>query len=253
MNRIAKVIAAAGVCSRRDAEALIVAGRVSVDGKVIASPALNVSGANVIKVDGKKISAAARPVLYAYNKPAGIVVSHKDERGRPSVFDKLPAEYGRLISIGRLDLNSEGLLLLTNSGEVQRAFETSDVPRVYRVRVRGLAKQSVFDKLAAGCVIEGVRYKPIEVEVEKAGATNSWFRVVLREGKNREIRRVLGHFGFEVSRLIRVSYGDIELGDLKPGEIRIVEKANVSEQKRAERRPHAGQRALRHRSPARRS
>ncbi|MDR1008745.1 MAG: rRNA pseudouridine synthase [Rickettsiales bacterium] len=218
--RIAKAIADSGLCSRRDAEKMIAEGRVRVNGAPIATPALNTAPTDKIEVDSKPIAHPDKPRLFAYHKPAGLVVSHRDEQGRDTVFNALPKEYGRLLSVGRLDLNSEGLLLLTNSGELQRALEKGDFERVYKVRVRGLARQSVFDKLARGITVDGIKYRPITVEVEKAGATNSWFKVVLREGKNREIRKVFSALGYDVNRLIRTSYAGMELGDLKAGEVK---------------------------------
>ncbi|MDR0367238.1 MAG: rRNA pseudouridine synthase [Rickettsiales bacterium] len=227
-KRIAKAIADAGVCSRRDAEKLVLAGKVSANGERVPSPAFNVEDADEISIDGKALPLAAPVRLYAYHKPAGLVVSHRDERGRESVFDRLPSSCGRLLSVGRLDINSEGLLLLTNSGTAQRMLEKGDFPRVYRVRMRGLAKQFLFDKLARGMTVGGIRYKPIHAEIESAGATNTWLRMTLREGKNREIRRALGVLGHEVSRLIRVSYAGIELGDLRPGELREVNMPDIA-------------------------
>lgn len=216
-ERIAKVIARSGFCSRRDAEKIILEGRVKVDGEKINSPALNVLDEK-ITIDGKPISSKEASRLFLYHKPVGLVTSHKDEQGRATVFESLPKNLPRLISVGRLDLNSEGLLLLTNDGELARELElpSSNLKRVYRVRVFG--KLPNFASLQNGIEIEGVRYDKIDVKVEKQSA-NSWLQVTLWEGKNREIRRVMAHFGLEVSRLIRISYGDYKLGNLKVGEV----------------------------------
>jgi len=219
-ERIAKIIAAAGVCSRRDAEKMILAGRVKVDGVVITSPALNIT-AQTITIDDAPLNATTPPRLFRYYKPLGLVTTHKDEQGRKTVFESLPADMPRVVSIGRLDLNSEGLLLLTTSGELARKFElpSSNYERVYRVRIYGRADLKPLQTLKDGIEIDGMRYSGIKVEVEKQGATNAWLRMTLHEGKNREIRRVLAAFGLEVNRLIRIKYGDYELGKLLPGEV----------------------------------
>ena len=225
-QRIAKFIAASGLCSRRDAEKLIGEARVKISGKTIASPAINVTD-EIVEVDGKIISDISETQLYIYNKPVGLIVTNRDEKGRKTIFDDLNNSYPdlpRLISVGRLDLNSEGLLLLTNNGELARELElpSNNYERVYRVRVFGELPN--FTPLLDGITIDGVRYGKVEVEVESDGkGKNSWLRVVLHEGKNREIRRIMNHFGLQVNRLIRISYGKYELGDLKPGEIREVE------------------------------
>jgi 23S rRNA pseudouridine2605 synthase len=222
INRIAKVIAAAGVASRREVERMILDGRVKVNGVVISSPALNVSASDKISVDGREIKAPNELRLYIYHKPVGLVVSHHDPEGRKTIFETLPREYGRLVSVGRLDLNSEGLLLLTNSGEFQRFMESPDngFERVYDVRARGVPTKGDIKKLERGVSVDGVDYGAIDLRVMKTMASNSWLRVVLREGKNREIRKTLNSIGLEVNRLIRVSYAGIKLGDLKPGEVR---------------------------------
>ena len=218
-DRIAKVIARAGLASRRDAEKMILAGRVRVNGGTVLSPARNVGAGDTIEVDGKPLAAAQDTRLYIYHKKAGLTTTHKDENGRRTVFETLPKEYGRLVSVGRLDLNSEGLLLLTNDGEFQRFMETGGFERVYRVRVRGVPGAADIAKLARGVSVDGVRYGPIEVSVERVMATNSWLVVKLREGKNREIRRALESLGYKVARLIRISYAGIELRNLEPGGI----------------------------------
>jgi 23S rRNA pseudouridine2605 synthase len=218
-ERIAKVIAASGACSRRDAEKIIMEGRVKVSGKLINSPALNVTDEE-ITIDDILITKPAKARMFKYYKPVGLVTTHKDEHGRPTVFESLPTNMPRVISVGRLDLNSEGLLLLTTSGEVAREFElpSSNLERVYRVRVYGNVNMDELKQLKKGIEIDGIRYGSVDVTAEKI-AVNSWLRVSIREGKNREVRKVLAHFGLEVSRLIRIRYGEYELGDLQPGEV----------------------------------
>ena len=234
-NRIAKIIARSGICSRRDAERKILAGEVSVNGKIIESPALNVSNDDVITVNGKQIAKPDETKLFIYYKPVGLITSHKDGQGRKTVFESIPNKYGRLVSIGRLDLNSEGLLLLTNDGEFQRFMEspTNEFERVYRVRIRGIITKDDIQKLKNGIVIDGIKYKRIEVIPEKNQTSNSWVIVKLHEGKNREIRRTMENLGYQVNRLIRISYAGLELRSLKPGEIyetkipkKILEKFN---------------------------
>ncbi|MFM9889270.1 MAG: pseudouridine synthase [Rickettsiales bacterium] len=231
-QRIAKIIAAAGVCSRRDAERLIGQGRVAVNGKTLDTPATLVTAADRIEVDGVVIGQTpTRTRLWVYHKPAGLVVSHRDEQGRDTVFDHLPANFPRVVSVGRLDLSSEGLLLLTTDGGFARQLELPDnaLERVYRVRVRGVPSDKHLYMLSNGLEIEGVRYQPIHVvaEAEKDGR-NQWLTLTLTEGKNREIRRIFEHFDYPVSRLIRTAYGPFELADLKPGNAREVPHAQVN-------------------------
>lgn len=223
-ERIAKVLARAGVCSRRDAERMILEGRVSVDGKRLDSPAVNVVPAQRVLVDGKPLPAAEPPRLWCYHKKKGLMTSHKDPEGRPTVFEKLPAELPRVISIGRLDFNSEGLLLLTNDGELARRLELPETGwmRRYRVRVYGTAEPAKLGVLAKGVTIEGVHYGPITAVVDNQERSNAWLTVGLREGKNREVRRVLEHVGLPVNRLIRIAYGPFQLGNLEPGQVREV-------------------------------
>ena len=239
-NRIAKIIARSGICSRRDAERKILAGEVLVNGKVIESPALNVSEDDEIIVDGKKISKPESTKLFMYYKPNGLITSHKDGQGRPTVFESIPKEFGRLLSVGRLDLNSEGLLLLTNDGEFQRFMESpaNEFERIYRVRIRGSITKEDIQKLRNGITVDGVRYKQIDVTPEKNQTSNSWVIVKLHEGKNREIRRTMESLGYQVNRLIRISYAGLELRNLKPGETyevkipkKILEKFNEYKKK----------------------
>ncbi len=223
-QRIAKFMAAAGLCSRRDAERWIAEGRVSVNGEVLASPATLVSNEDVVVVDGKAVTldASETPRLFVYHKPAGLVTTHHDPEGRPTVFEHLPRDLPRVISIGRLDLDSEGLLLLTTSGALARAMElpANAQSRVYRVRVRGTPMETHLAQLERGVKVDGTQYQPIDVAVEKEkSGRNQWLKLTLREGKNREIRRIFEHFDLPVSRLIRVSYGDFDLQDLEPEEV----------------------------------
>lgn len=219
-ERIAKVIARAGLCSRRDAERWIADGRVSVNGKTLETPAFTVGPKDVVAVDGKPLPAAEAPRLFLYHKPPGLVTTARDEQNRPTVFAKLPPGLPRVISVGRLDLNSEGLLLLTNDGGLARYLElpANAWERRYRVRVHGTVKAGDLARLARGVTVEGVKYGPIDARIERAQTgANVWLAVALKEGKNREIRRVMAHLGLQVSRLIRTAYGPFQLGDLAPG------------------------------------
>ncbi|HKV46955.1 MAG TPA: pseudouridine synthase [Candidatus Acidoferrales bacterium] len=219
-QRIAKVIARAGLCSRRDAERWIFDGRVRVNGIVLETPAFTVGPADTILVDGKPLPPVEAPRLFLYHKPAGLVTTARDEKNRPAVFDNLPPGLPRVVSVGRLDLNSEGLLLLTNDGGLARYLElpSNSWKRRYRVRVHGTVKLAALAKLARGITVEGMKYGPIEaaIEREQTGA-NAWLTVTLQEGKNREIRKVMAHLALQVNRLIRTGYGSFELGDLAPG------------------------------------
>jgi 23S rRNA pseudouridine2605 synthase len=231
-ERIAKLLARAGVCSRRDAERWIAEGRVSVNGEVLRSPAVNVGNDNEIRVDGKPLPAPERPRLWRYHKPAGLVTSHRDDKGRPTVFDALPKELPRLISIGRLDLNSEGLLLLTNDGGLSRRLELPSTGwlRRYKVRVHGAVEPGRLAALEKGITIDGVAYGPIRATLEREQGSNAWIALALREGKNREVRRVLEHLGLQVTRLIRLSYGPFQLGNLARGLVDEVPKKVLAEQ-----------------------
>jgi 23S rRNA pseudouridine2605 synthase len=219
-ERIAKVIARAGLCSRRDAERWILDGRVSVNGQIVTTPAFTVTPDDKIVVDGKPLPAVEAPRLFLYHKPPGLVTSARDEKNRATVFDNLPPGLPRVISVGRLDLNSEGLLLLTNDGGLARYLElpANSWKRRYRVRVHGTVKRAALLQLAQGVTVEGLHYGPIEAVMEQAQRnSNVWLVVTLKEGKNREIRKVMSHLGLQVSRLIRTAYGPFQLGDLPPG------------------------------------
>jgi 23S rRNA pseudouridine2605 synthase len=230
--RIAKAMARAGLCSRRDAERWIADGRVSVNGQVIRSPALDVSPADKVLVDGKPLQGAEPAKLWRYHKPRGLVTTHRDPEGRETVFDKLPANLGRVISIGRLDVTSEGLLLITNDGALARHLELPATGwlRRYRVRAHGRITQAALDRLKDGIAVEGVKYGPIEAVLDKEQGANVWLTISLREGKNREVRKVLGALGLDVNRLIRISYGPFQLLDLPPGVVEPVRRRVLIEQ-----------------------
>jgi 23S rRNA pseudouridine2605 synthase len=219
-ERIAKVIARAGLCSRRDAERWIVAGRVSVNGKTLETPAFTVGPGDKVVVDGKPLPAPEATRLFLYHKPPGLVTTAHDENDRPTVFANLPRGLPHVVSVGRLDLNSEGLLLLTNDGGLARFLElpANAIERRYRVRVHGAVRAADLANLARGVTVEGVKYGPIaaKLEREQTGA-NVWLTVTLKEGKNREIRKVMAHLGLQANRLIRTAYGPFQLGDLPPG------------------------------------
>ncbi len=222
-ERVAKVLARAGVASRREVERLIDAGRVALNGQTLTSPAVKVSARDQVTLDGKLIAAAEPTRLFRYHKPPGLVTSHNDPQGRPTVFEALPPGLPRLISVGRLDLNSEGLLLLTNDGELARLLElpATGLKRRYRARARGRVDEARLARLIDGITVDGVRYGPIEAEAEpgRDGAANQWISVLIAEGKNREVRRVLEALGLTVNRLIRVAYGPYELGSLERGTV----------------------------------
>lgn len=220
-ERIAKRLSRAGVASRREAERMIEAGRVGVNGKIIDSPALNVGPADKITVDGAPLRDAERPRLWLYHKPSGLVTSARDEKGRETVFDTLPEDMPRVMSVGRLDLTSEGLLLLTNDGELKRKLELPATGwlRKYRVRVKGKPVDADLAPLRKGIVIEGERFQAMEASLDRQQGANAWLTVGIREGKNREIRRAMAEIGLEVNRLIRVSYGPFRLGELKAGAV----------------------------------
>jgi 23S rRNA pseudouridine2605 synthase len=231
-ERIAKVMARAGLCSRRDAERWITDGRVSVNGKVLESPAFNVTEQDQVTVDGRPIARRERTRLFMFHKPRGTVTTDHDPEGRDTIFDVLPEGLPRLVTIGRLDINTEGLLLLTNDGGLARALELPATGwlRRYRVRAHGEIDQAQLDALAAGVVIEGIEYRGIEAKIDRVQGANVWLTMGLREGKNREIKRVLEHLGLAVNRLIRVSYGPFQLGDLEDGAIEEVKTRILKDQ-----------------------
>ena len=243
-ERIAKRLARAGIASRRDAEDLIAAGRVKVNGKVLTSPAFNVSPGDVIHLDGMEIPAAERTRLFLFHKPAGVVTTNRDPEGRRTVFDVLPSELPRLMTVGRLDINTEGLLLLTNDGGLSRVLELPATGwlRRYRVRVHGKVEEKALADLADGIAVDGVFYGAVEASLERTQGSNAWLLIGLREGKNREVKNILGALGLEVTRLIRVSYGPFQLGELPEGHVleikgrtlrdqlgeRLIEEANAN-------------------------
>ncbi len=235
-ERIAKLLARAGLCSRRDAERWIGEGRVSVDGAVLTSPAVTVTAQNDVRVDGQPIPQPDRARLWRYHKPAGLVTTHRDEKGRSTVFAALPKDLPRLISVGRLDLNSEGLLLLTNDGALSRRLElpATGWVRRYKVRVHGEVDPGRLAVLANGIRIDGVAYGQIRASLERNQGSNAWIAMALNEGKNREVRRVLDHLGLKVTRLIRLSYGPFQLGNLERGAIAEVPRKALAEQLGAE-------------------
>jgi len=231
-ERIAKVLARAGLASRRDAEEMVVQGRVTVNGRVINSPALDVTVNDVIAVDGEVLPPRERTRLFLYHKPRGLMTTHADPEGRPTVFDHLPEGLPRLISVGRLDFNTEGLLLLTNDGGLARVLELPDTGwlRRYRVRAHGEITQAQLDELKNGIEVDGVKYGPIDATLERDQGSNVWLVFAIREGKNREVRNVMAHLGLEVNRLIRVSYGPFQLGELAEGQVDEVRTRVLREQ-----------------------
>lgn len=231
-ERIAKFMARSGVCSRREAEELIKQKRVTVNGETVETPAFNVEGDEKILLDGEKLPQVQLTRVWLYHKPTGFITTHKDTQNRATVFDNLPAGMPRVISVGRLDLNSEGLLLLTNDGELARTLELpqNGWSRRYKVRVYGKVSKSKLAELEKGVEIEGVRYGAVKVELESQNGANSWLQVTLNEGKNREIRKLMKYIGLEVARLIRLSYGPFQLGSLKKGEVKEVPQKVLKEQ-----------------------
>jgi 23S rRNA pseudouridine2605 synthase len=231
-ERVAKVIARAGLASRREAETWIAAGRVAVNGEVIPSPALNVSATDRIAVDGVPLPQRERTRLFLYHKPRGLLTTHADPGGRATIFSVLPKGLPRLISVGRLDLNTEGLLLLTNDGGLARVLELPATGwlRRYRVRAHGRVTQDQLDPLRQGITIDGIRYGSIEAAVDRVQGANVWVTFAMREGKNREVKNVLGHLGLAVNRLIRVSFGPFQLGEIAEGAIEEVKTRTLREQ-----------------------
>lgn len=231
-ERIAKRMARAGLCSRRQAEVWILDGRVKVNNKLLTTPAFTVSQSDKVEVDGKIISQKERTRLWLFHKPSGTVTTNQDPEGRKTIFELMPDDLPRLMSIGRLDINTEGLLLMTNDGGLSRVLELPATGwlRRYRVRVHGHVKQEDLDQLQDGIAVEGVLYGAIEAKLEHEQGTNSWLSVALREGKNREIKKVLGHLGLEVTRLIRISFGPFQLGDLPKGAVREIRSRMLRDQ-----------------------
>ena len=220
-DRIAKVIARAGIASRREAERMIEAGRVTVNGKVIDRAALNVTDKDSVTVDGRTLGEPDPPRLWLYHKPTGLITTTRDEQGRTTIFDELPDDLPRVMSVGRLDLNSEGLLLLTNDGGIKRKLELPSTGwlRKYRVRVKGRPADETFEPLRKGLTVDGETFQPMTVTLDRQQGANAWATVSIREGKNREIRRAMEAVGLSVNRLIRTSYGPFQLGQLKPGDV----------------------------------
>ena len=231
-ERVAKHIARAGLCSRREAEARILDGRVTVNGALITSPALNVTSADAITVDGKPLPRREATRLWRYHKPRGLVVTDRDEKDRETIFDSLASKLPRVLSVGRLDMDSEGLILLTNDGGLARHLELPSTgwSRKYRVRVQGHVDSAALADIADGVTIDGIRYGEVSARLDRQMASNAWLTVAIREGKNREVRRIMEYLGHHVSRLIRVSYGPFLLGDVAPGGFEEVKSRVIADQ-----------------------
>ena len=231
-ERIAKRLARAGVASRREAERMIAEGRVRLNGRRLETPAVTVTEADRIEVDGKPLATPEPLRLWRYHKPTGVVTTAHDEKGRPTVFAKLPPELPRVMSVGRLDINSEGLLLLTNDGELKRRLELPSTGwlRKYRVRVHGNPTDAALAPLRKGMIVDGERFKPIQVSIDRQQGANAWLTVGLREGRNREVRRAMEAVGLSVNRLIRISYGPFQLGDLATGAVEEVRPKIIADQ-----------------------
>ena len=231
-ERIAKHIARAGLCSRREAEVRILDGRVSVNGEIIASPALNITSSDSITVDGKPLPQREATRLWRYHKPRGLVVTDRDEKARETIFDSLAGKLPRVLSVGRLDMDSEGLILLTNDGGLARHLELPSTgwSRKYRVRVQGQVDPAALAGIADGITIDGIRYGEVSARLDRQMTSNAWLTVVIREGKNREVRRIMESLGHHVSRLIRVSYGPFLLGDIAPGGFEEVKPRIIADQ-----------------------
>jgi len=230
-DRLSKIIARAGICSRRDAEKLIAEGRVLLNGEKITEQGTRATPDDLVTVDGKPLTEPEATRLWRYHKASGLVTTHRDEKDRPTVFANLPLSMPRVVSVGRLDFNSEGLLLLTNDGELARALElpAAGWTRKYRVRLFGKVQQSDLDKLKLGRKIDGVKYGPVEAELERSKGIYSWANVSFKEGKNREVKRLMESLGLKVARLIRVQYGPFHLGHLEPGHVEEITPKNWRE------------------------
>ena len=231
-DRIAKILSRRGICSRREAEKLILQGKVRVNGTLISSPALNLQETDLITVNGKTVGQEQQTRLWRYHKPLDLVTSTKDEKGRITVFEALPDDMPKVMSIGRLDINSEGLLLLTNDGQLKRNLELPSTGwvRKYRVRVRGRPTEEAVNPLKSGIKVGREHFKPMDINIDKQQGANAWLSIGIREGKNREIRRALEHVGFSVNRLIRIGYGPFRLLDLKPGEVVEIKRQVIKDQ-----------------------
>ncbi|MEX0347043.1 MAG: pseudouridine synthase [Rhizobiaceae bacterium] len=231
-ERIAKRIARSGMASRREAEAMITAGRVKVNGNILSSPAFNVGPGDIILIDGQRLPERERTRLFLFHKPSGTITTNRDPEGRQTIFDVLPADLPRLMTVGRLDFTTEGLLLLTNDGGLARVLELPSTGwlRRYRVRVHGDVDERALEDLKHGVAVDGVLYGAIDASLERKQGTNAWLTVALREGKNREIKKVLGSLGLDVTRLIRVSYGPFQLGSLEPGKLMELKGRTLREQ-----------------------
>lgn len=232
-ERIAKLLARAGVASRREVERMIGDGRVAIDGQVLDTAATIVPSLRGVTVDGKPVGKADRTRLFAFNKPVGLITAERDPHGRPTIYDALrnalPNDVGRVMPIGRLDLNTEGLLLLTNDGALKRQMElpSSGIPRTYRARAFGEVSQEQLESLIEGVTIDGMNYGRIDANMERRTGRNQWIELVITEGKNREIRRVLEHLGLKVNRLMRIAYGAFELADLPRGQAVEIRKGDI--------------------------
>lgn len=231
-ERLAKFIARSGVCSRRQAEGYIAQKRITVNGEIVESPAFNVEGTEKILFDGEKLPVIESTRLWLYYKPVGLVTTHKDNLNRPTVFESLPQGMPRVVSVGRLDLNSEGLLLLTNNGELSRKLELPENgwSRRYKIKVHGYVDLKKLADLEKGVTVDGVRYGSVKAEIESEKGTNAWLSISLSEGKNREIRKLMNFIGLDVARLIRLSYGPFQLGAIKKGEVKEVPGKVLKEQ-----------------------
>ena len=231
-ERIAKRIARAGICSRREAETYIADGRVKVNGELLESPAFTVTEKDIVEVDNVRLNKAEPPRLWRYHKPRGLVVSNRDEKGRDTIFTHLPTSLPRVISVGRLDIDSEGLLLLTNDGDLARHLElpATGWTRKYRVRVHGRVEEKKLEEIAEGVVVDGVQYGPVLARLDTQKNSNAWLTIAIKEGRNREVRNIMEHLGYPVTRLLRLSYGPFLLGRLEAGGVDEVKPSVLAEQ-----------------------